>query len=171
MAAYQLAEPTFGDGDNKSFPISRKHEYLFVGDKIIDTDEDLDDFVDAGALQSLTDAQVTAQGGADETVTPVEDEASTVSQIASDGALAITSEMGTVYLDGSASGTKAITTTSAAKDQIISIFLAAASGGSYTLAVEGGTLTFDAALEFARIQRNAQDDGWKAIDLIGATVV
>jgi len=171
MAAYQLADPTFGDGTNKQFPIRERIDYLFVGLNIIDTDEDLTDYVNAGVLQSLTDAEVTAQGGATTTVTPVEDEASLVVQIGSDAALALLSTTGTVYLDESTTGTKTITTTSTSKDQIIDIFLAAASGGEYELAVEGGTLTFNAALEYARIQRNAQDDGWKAIDLIGATVV
>lgn len=176
MSAYQLVDKFYGDGvTTKKLPISGLIEYVFDGADIIDTDENLDGFVDAGALASLTDAEVTAQGGATTTVTPVQDAAdaagSALEQVASDGALALTSAMGTVYLDESTTGAKAITTAASRANQIVSIFLAAASGGSYTLAVDGGTLTFNAALQFARIKRNAQNTAWEAIDLIGATVV
>jgi len=171
MAAYQLAELIYGDGTNRQLPIRLSVDYLFVGDKIIDTDEDLTEFVTAGALNLLTAAQVAAQGGADQTVTPIESKELTVAQIASDAALALLSTIGTVYLDASTAAAKVITTTSSFRFQVVDIFMAAVSGGSYTLVVEGGTLTFDAALEYARIQRNAQNDGWIVIDLIGATVV
>lgn len=175
MSAYQLVEQTYGDGTNKQLPIRRLIDYLFDGDKIIDTDEDLDEFVDAGHLNSLTAAEVTAQGGADETYTPILDlldgAGTALAQVGSDAALALTSAMGSVYLDETTTGAKAITTTSSKANQVIVIFLAAASGGSYTLAVDGGDLTFDAALEFARIKRNAQNTAWEAVDLIGATVV
>ena len=171
MAAYQLVDTEFPSGTARSVPVEGLVGYLFVGEAIIDTDEDLSEWVTAGLLNELTDAQVTAQGGATSTVTPLADSAGDASQISSDGALALTSAMDAVYLDGSTSGAKAITTASSTAGQVVSIFLAAASGGSYTLAVDGGTLTFDAALEFARIQRNQANDGWVAIDLIGATVV
>lgn len=174
MAAYQLAEPTRGDGTARTFPIRTSIDYQFDGDEIIDTDDNLDGFVDAGALVSLSDAEVTAQGGADLTVTPIEDALNTARslvQIASDGALALTSAMGDVYIDASATGTKTITTTSSRKNQVVAIFLAAASGGDYELAVDGGVLTFNAALEYARIKRNAQNTVWEAVDLIGATIV
>jgi len=171
MAAYQLVKMTFGDGTNRELPIRRSIDYLFVGDKIISTDEDLTTFVSAGHLKVLTAAQVATQGGADQVVTPIEDGEPTSVQVASDGAVALTSEMGVVYLDESTTGAKAISTTSSVANQVVAIFMAAVSGGSYTLVVDGGVLTFDAALEYARIQRNAQNDGWNAIDLIGATVV
>ena len=175
MSAYQLAEQFRGDGVTaRTFPIRTSIDYQFDGDEIIDTDDDLDGFVVAGALVSLTDAQVAAQGGADLTVTPVEDflnASRSLTQVASNDPLALTSAMGTIYLDASTASTKVITTASSVRNQVISIFLAAASGGDYTLVVDGGTLTFNAAVEFARIKRNAQNTAWEAVDLIGATVV
>jgi len=61
---------------------------------------------------------------------------------------------------------------SANPGQQIDIVLKAATGGSYTLAdTDGSVLTFDAAAEYARIRRNAADDGWDMLLLSGATLV
>lgn len=95
----------------------------------------------------------------------------TLVEVASDGAAAILTATGGIYLAASASGDKAITTTSSHAGQKVNIFLLAASGGSYTLAVEGGTLTFNAASESAVVQRTAEDDAWIVVGLSGATIV
>jgi len=92
-------------------------------------------------------------------------------EIAEDAACAILSTTEAIELASSTSGAKAITTTSYRAGQVIAIGLVAATGGSYTLAVTGGALTFDAAGEFAIVMRNAANDGWKALFLSGATVV
>ena len=65
----------------------------------------------------------------------------------------------------------ASSTTSRFAGQSVCIRLVAASGGSYTLAVQGGTLTLDAAGDGAIIVRNAADSAWLAIPLNGATIV
>lgn len=90
--------------------------------------------------------------------------------VASDGAAAILDTTVAVRLQASASGTKAITTTSSYAGQTIPITLLAASGGEYTLAVDGGTLTFDGAAESAIITRNAGNDAWIVTLQAGATI-
>lgn len=64
----------------------------------------------------------------------------------------------------------AISTTSSVDGQRIFIqMVAAAGGGSYTLAVTGGTLTFNAANETAIIERVGA--AWVVFSLVGATIV
>jgi hypothetical protein len=48
---------------------------------------------------------------------------------------------------------------------------AVAGGGSYTLVVQGGTLTINATGEAPRVKRNAANDAWVVIALGGATIV
>lgn len=48
---------------------------------------------------------------------------------------------------------------------------AVAGGGSYTVAVQGGTLTIDATGEEPVIKRNAAGDAWVVVSLGGATIV
>jgi len=91
--------------------------------------------------------------------------------IASDGACAILDTTCAIRLQASASGAKSITTTSSYPGQVIPIFLLAASGGSYTLPLDSGTLTLDAASECAVIVRNAADTAWIVVGLTGATIV
>lgn len=84
-------------------------------------------------------------------------------------AVAITDVLDRIVLPPSTTGAKTITTTSAREGQRISIFAPTVSGGSYTLAVNEGTLTFDAADETALVEYvNAE---WRVIALRGATIV
>jgi len=97
--------------------------------------------------------------------------ASNLFEVASDAAVEITSATSGIALAASASGTKVITTGSSYAGQKIHIFLLAASGGSYTLVVDAGTLTLDAASECAVIQRNDANDAWFVVGLSNATIV
>lgn len=55
--------------------------------------------------------------------------------------------------------------------QEVQLFASAVSGGgSYTVAVQGGTLTIDATAEAPTIKRNVANDAWVVIDLGGATI-
>ena len=175
MTAYQLTTTTYGDGSNRKLPVEGLITYLFTGDDIIDTDEDLSRLVPL-SLITLTVAQVASAGGADLIVTPQADAAAAIEnklkEVASDAAVAITYAINSIFLVDSTSGTKVITTTSANPGQQIDIRLDALGGASeYTLVVEGGTLTFNAASEYARVVRNSADDNWKVLLLSGATVV
>lgn len=71
---------------------------------------------------------------------------------AADAAVALVRTDGHIELN-STTGTKAITTTSADEGQIVSLRAGTVSGGSYTLAVTGGTLTLNSAGELAVIKR------------------
>jgi hypothetical protein len=92
-------------------------------------------------------------------------------EVASDGAAAILNTTNMLYLAASTAGAKVIATTSRFAGQTVYVRLVAASGGSYTLCVQGGTLTLDAAGEGAIIVRNAADSAWLAVPLNGATIV
>lgn len=96
---------------------------------------------------------------------------STVVLVASDAAAAILSTTGGIQLAESAVGAKAIATTSSYAGQKVHLILLAASGGSYTLALNVGTLTFNAAGESAVVQRNAANTAWVCVGLSGATIV
>ena len=81
---------------------------------------------------------------------------------------------GVIELLLSTSGAKAILTDVADPNAVdlgqeVTIFLTARGGGSYTLALSTGTLTFDAALECAKIVRTSL--GWNVVSLNGATIV
>lgn len=93
----------------------------------------------------------------------------TTLEIASNAAAAITDTVGAVYLVASTASAKGITTSSSFAGQKINVFLLAASGGSYTIAVEGGTITLDAALECCVIARTNEDDAWLMVGLTGGT--
>lgn len=92
-------------------------------------------------------------------------------QIASDAAVAVLDTTKAIYLTATTSGAKAAALTSARPGQVIPILCFAASGGSYTFAVLGGNLTFDAAGEIALLVRNAANDGWLGFIVAGATIV
>lgn len=96
---------------------------------------------------------------------------STVVQVASDGAAAILNTTGGIQLANTAVGSKAITTTSSYAGQKVNIVLLAAAGGDYTLALDVGTLTFNAAAESAVVMRNAGNTAWVCVGLSGATIV
>lgn len=56
--------------------------------------------------------------------------------------------------------------------QVVNLFaLAVAGGGSYTLALDVGTLTLNAASEGAVVERNTGNTAWICIGLAGGTIV
>jgi len=180
MTAYQLNVQTYESGTNRQLPVDRIGSYIFIGDNIIDTDEDLSNIVGTGIgkLNAPTAAEVAAQGGADSTVTPIADAAAAnetgygvVLEPAEDAVPDITFDTSVIALTSSTTGTKVITTSSANAGQTIDIRLIVATGGSYTLAVTDGALTFNATAEYARITRNAADTAWTHLLLSGATIV
>jgi hypothetical protein len=92
-------------------------------------------------------------------------------EVASDAAAAITATTNALYLAETTAGTKVITFSGAYPGQTVPIRLVAASGGEYTLPVQGGTLTLDAADEEPLIVRNAANDAWLVLRKGGATIV
>lgn len=91
--------------------------------------------------------------------------------IAEDDPCAILSTTCAIRLQSSTTGAKTITTSSSYAGQVIPIFLLAASGGSYAVALDSGAMTFNAASESGVIVRNAANDAWIAVGLSGATIV
>ncbi len=94
--------------------------------------------------------------------------------VASDVVPTITREDGVIELLDSTTGNKAILTDTSGTDAVelgqeVTIFLTVATGNSYTLALSTGTLTFNAALECAKIVRTSL--GWNVVSLNGATIV
>ena len=97
---------------------------------------------------------------------------SIVLQPAADAAVAILSTTGGIQLTVTGAGNVAISTSSSYAGQKLDLFaLAVAGGGSYTLALDVGTLTLNAASESARVQRNAANTAWICTGLSGATIV
>ena len=96
---------------------------------------------------------------------------SAVVQVASDAAAAILDTTGGVQLAGTTAGAKVIATTSSYAGQKVHFVLLAAAGGSYTLALDVGTLTLDDQGESAVVQRDAGDTAWVCVGLSGATIV
>jgi hypothetical protein len=96
--------------------------------------------------------------------------ASSVVKVASNGAAAITATTGGIQLAGTTTGTKVIDTSGSFPGQRVHLVLLAASGGSYTLALDSGTLTIDGAGESPVVQRNDAGTGWVVVGLGGATI-
>lgn len=96
---------------------------------------------------------------------------STVAQVGADAPFLILDTTGGIQLASSTAGSKAIATTSSYAGQKIHIILLAAAGGDYTLALDVGTLTFNAAGESAVVQRDAGNTAWICVGLSGATIV
>lgn len=89
---------------------------------------------------------------------------------AADGAVAILSTTTRIVVSTASGATTAISTTSSYDGQRISLQMTAdAGGGSYTLAVTGGTLTLNAANETALVERIGS--AWVVLSLNGATIV
>ena len=79
MTIYQLVETNFPpprETVSKALTVPGKvaSGYQFVGEKIIETDEDLSPYVQNGTLKVLTASQAAAQGGIDESFMPEADE-------------------------------------------------------------------------------------------------
>lgn len=87
--------------------------------------------------------------------------------VSSNAALALTHEDGVVYLAASTSGTKTATTSSSKAGQVVLLRLTAASGGGYEVAASSLTITLDAAGEGCIMQRNAANDAWRIVALLG----
>ena len=91
---------------------------------------------------------------------------------AADAAVAILDTTGGIQLTVTGAGNTAITTTSSYAGQVINLFaVAVAGGGSYTLALNTGTLTLNATGESAVVMRNTANTQWFCCGLSGATIV
>jgi hypothetical protein len=96
------------------------------------------------------------------------DLASTVITTTASSACALLNTTTEVELNAT-TGTVVISTTSSVAGQRIFIRAATVAGGSYTLAVTGGTLTFNSAGEAAMIQRNAANSAWLVVSLTASS--
>jgi hypothetical protein len=98
---------------------------------------------------------------------------SVVSQPAADAAVEIDGTIGGLQLTVTGAGNVAISTNANCyAGQKVNLFaIAVAGGGSYTLALDVGTLTLNASGESAVVQRNAGDTAWVCCGLSGATIV
>ncbi len=95
-----------------------------------------------------------------------------VLQPAADAAVAILNTTRGVQLTVTAAPTVVISTSSSYAGQVLNLFaLAVAGGGSYTLALDVGTLTLNATSESAVVIRNAGNTAWVCVGLSGATIV
>jgi hypothetical protein len=93
-------------------------------------------------------------------------------EIADDAAAAILNTTNALYLAGTTlAAAKPIATTSSYAGQVLHIRLVASVAGTYTLAVQGGTLTFTVASASAIVVRNAANSAWLVLDLNAATIV
>jgi len=91
---------------------------------------------------------------------------------AADAAAAILSTTRSIRLTVTAAGNVAISTSSNYAGQVINLFaVSVGGGGSYTLALDTGTLTLNATGESAVIQRSNDNASWKCVGLSGATIV
>ena len=91
---------------------------------------------------------------------------------AADAAVALLNTTRGVQLTVTGAGNVAITTTSSYAGQVVNLFaVAVAGGGSYTLALNSGTLTLNAAGESAVVQRDTGNAAWYCVGLSGATIV
>ena len=89
---------------------------------------------------------------------------------AADAAAAILDTTRAMRLTVTGAGNVAISTSSSYAGQVINLFaVAVAGGGSYTLALDSGTLTLNATGESAAIMRVGAN--WVCIGLFGATIV
>jgi hypothetical protein len=94
-----------------------------------------------------------------------------VTKPTADAAVAITRRTGGLQLRVTTAANVAITTTSAKRGQLLHLFaLSVAGGGSYTLALDVGTLTLNATGESAVVMRT-DADAWMCVGLSGATIV
>lgn len=117
---------------------------------------DMDSTVDlSGATVTYPSAQISPAALLSTAVAP-----------AADAACAILNTTTEITLTVTAAGNVAISTTSSVAGQVIYIRAAAvAGGGSYTLAVTGGTLTFNSTGEAAIIRRNTANSAWLVYSL------
>jgi hypothetical protein len=134
----------------------------------IDSDSYVDGSIDSAHF-SAGAVDTTALGSG--AVTPVKLSSSQVAP-AANAACAIAATTTSLLLTVTDATNTAITTSAAEPGQFVTIYATSvAGGGSYTLAVSSGTLTFNATGEGAIVRRNHADDAWQVFGLSGATVV
>ncbi len=154
---------------NATFPIAglaSDDNVDWTGDHSFAGDVVLTDATTTFAAGSIDSADI-ASGSID----PVHLSSTAISP-AADAACAILASTTEINLTVTAAGTVVISTSAAEPGQMVFIRAAAvAGGGSYTLAVTGGTLTFSATAEAAMVRRNTADDAWVVYSLVGATIV
>jgi len=88
-------------------------------------------------------------------------------EVAADVVLTLVETDATVLLLDSTAATKVVVVTAGLLGQEVTIRLVAASGGAYTIAVVGGTITLDAANEACSIVHDGT--AWQLAALMGAT--
>jgi hypothetical protein len=89
--------------------------------------------------------------------------------LANDAAVVISPNDGVIILQNTTTGNKAATMTATYANHVIDVRLVAATGNSYTFAVTGGNVTFNAANEAARLVYSGA--AWELVSLSGATLV
>lgn len=120
---------------------------------------------DAVGNAQLADDAVDSPQIADASVDPVHIAAVAITP-AADAAAAILNTTTEMNLTVTAAGNVAISTTSSVAGQTILLrAVAVAGGGSYTLAVTGGTLTLNSTGETALVRRNAANSAWLVASL------
>lgn len=102
------------------------------------------------------------------TIPGVQPRPAAVRSLAADAALALARNDGVIRLN-STTGTKAATMTATQAGHKITVFLHTRSGGAYTLAVGGGTITLDAASEGAIIVYDGS--AWQLAGLLGTATI
>lgn len=129
--------------------------------------------VESPTLTGDPKAPTPAIGDSSTSIATTEFVAGTVGELVtveSDAAAEILDTTAALVLAGTTADDKVIATESSRAHQRLELVLAAASGGSYTLEVDAGTLTLDAAGEVPVVRRNADNDAWIVISLGGATI-
>lgn len=117
----------------------------------------------------INDLGVTTGKIADAAITPVK-LSSTALSPAADAAVAILNTTTEINVTVTAAGNVAISTTSSVAGQTLFIrATSVAGGGSYTLAVTGGTLTINSTGELAVVQRNAANNAWIVLALTASS--
>jgi len=93
-------------------------------------------------------------------------------QAVADAAVALLNTTRAVVVTVTGAANVAISTSSSYAGQVLNLFaLAVAGGGSYTLALDVGTLILSATSESAVVIRNAANTSWVCVGLSGATIV
>lgn len=131
---------------------------------------DFDGAIDfAGATFTWPAGLITTAAIADAAITPVK-LSSTALSPAADAAVAILNTTTEINVTVTAAGNVAISTTSSVAGQTLFIrATSVAGGGSYTLAVTGGTLTLNSTGELAVVQRNAANNAWIVLALTASS--
>lgn len=163
--AIDLAHMSANSVDSDQY-VDGSIDLIHMSANSVDSDQYVDGSIDTAHFAAgAVDAAALGTGA----VTPVKILATAVAP-AADAAAAITSATTRLILQTANGSNTAISTSSSVDGQRITCQMPSASGGgSYTLAVTGGNLTFNAANETALIERIGA--AWVVIALNGATIV